>query len=372
MYNRYYKAAMKVVKKRRANHVQHWRMRNTHKPLIYSAPDLDFQPQATVQDNEEEDRYYEEEGPYEEERRLAGSRAEEDRNGEEERVGEPRAEEERVGEPRAEEERNGEEDRVGGPRVAEEEDVDEDDNEFECPSCDTKFPLTKAFPQTTTAFWSTGGGPKRCEPCWKQHMITNVVPHIHCTTKREKLVSLINGEKLTRKRKQSGSQAATKKKERPGTLVSGVEAPHTRPVDPVNVLTTPATLLPAPPTHNRQFLLFLPPTHNRRFLLLLPPTHNRRFLLLLPPTHNRQFLLLLPPTCNRQFLLLLPPTCNRQFLLLLPPTHNRRFLLLLLSLTTLATMFWACGLEASGSWPMLLRRMTDSMICTSPTVAVSN
>ena len=34
-YNRYYRAAMKVVKKRRANHVQSWRIHDCHKSLIY-------------------------------------------------------------------------------------------------------------------------------------------------------------------------------------------------------------------------------------------------------------------------------------------------------------------------------------------------
>lgn len=37
---RYFKAALKVAKKRRANHVQSWRLHNTHMPLIYGN-DLD-------------------------------------------------------------------------------------------------------------------------------------------------------------------------------------------------------------------------------------------------------------------------------------------------------------------------------------------
>ena len=39
---RYFRAALKVVKKRRANHIQGWRLNNTHKPLIYGN-DLEHQ-----------------------------------------------------------------------------------------------------------------------------------------------------------------------------------------------------------------------------------------------------------------------------------------------------------------------------------------
>ena len=38
--SRYFKAALKVVKKRRANHIQAWRLTNRHKPLIYNGRNL--------------------------------------------------------------------------------------------------------------------------------------------------------------------------------------------------------------------------------------------------------------------------------------------------------------------------------------------
>ena len=40
LFRRYFKAALKVVKKRRANHVQSWRLNSCHKRLIYDAPAL--------------------------------------------------------------------------------------------------------------------------------------------------------------------------------------------------------------------------------------------------------------------------------------------------------------------------------------------
>ncbi len=43
---RYFRAALKVVKKRRANHIQSWRLQNTHRPLIY---DNDLEQQQRIQ-----------------------------------------------------------------------------------------------------------------------------------------------------------------------------------------------------------------------------------------------------------------------------------------------------------------------------------
>ena len=177
LYNRFYKAALRVVKKRRANHVQHWRLYGRAKPMIYKMDINSLLPvpppvpatagHAPIQGDH---------AP------VPPATAAQDDHA----PVPPATVAQDVHDAVDMEDSEFDDEPEFDPfEPQQEQSVESQAASFRCASCQQGFPMDKGFP--------VGAKKKRCEPCHKKYMAEEVICHVRSDEQREKLLQTMSG-----------------------------------------------------------------------------------------------------------------------------------------------------------------------------------
>ena len=196
---RYRYAMMKVVKKRRANHVQKWRMCGHPMRMVYGGGER-YQHLFVNNGGADPSQELQSQSPDTEESQAADIEESQRQPDTEESQRQPYTEESQS--PGAEESQSP--DAEQSKHMA-----------FRCADCVTKrgwrapqLPRRLLFPSTTeTKKWGGSTTELRCAPCWESYQRTTILPHVCNEEERSKRTAQLG------KRKAGGPQSREKKKQ---------------------------------------------------------------------------------------------------------------------------------------------------------------
>ena len=220
IYTKYYRMAIKIVKKRRANHVQSWRVYGTPENLIYGSippPERDLHndtPQRRSDTPQQRDDATQQRSIPAPARNLQQRRSDTPRrrNGHEsdghDCDDELRDGHKSDGHDRDDELRNDQESGDDHDREWREQCESERDSTFCCPDCKKEFPIAKGFPRDEGSAWLTHDTP-RCRPCWTATMNADVLPLVVNPKERKNMTTALTGKK---RKATSGDGAEGKKR----------------------------------------------------------------------------------------------------------------------------------------------------------------
>ena len=223
LYRRYFNAALRIVKKRRANHVQSWRLNNRPLPLVYTITAASQRPQH-VEESQQPQHAEESQQPQHAEESQQPQHVEESQQPHVEESQQSSVEESQQSQHVEESQQSQHVEESQQRHVEDWQNADEDststdpdmdpDPTFVCNRCDERFPLTELYPKDK---WRGGSGRRvtACRKCWEIHLRTQVLPHIQNEAEREKqLDRLKQGPQKRKSTAEPTATAVSKKKSR--------------------------------------------------------------------------------------------------------------------------------------------------------------
>ena len=224
LYERYFTTALRIVKKRRANHVQSWRLYNHCCPLVYGESSMTLSQQTEGGDGAASQQQNDNDGDADDESQQQNDADEESQQQNDADAGQSHQQND-AGAGQSQQQNDSNEESQQQTRGTDEdgadnygydpyasssgEDIifgkdsedDRDEDRFLCPTCKRTFPSADGYPKDDTTWGKKGSDEKKCKKCWKRYMIENVLPHIQDKDTREKAMAEMRGEKTKSKRK---------------------------------------------------------------------------------------------------------------------------------------------------------------------------
>ena len=199
IYTKYYRTAIKIVTKRRANHVQNWRLYGEPAKLCYSSVPIQRQQQELKR-----------------QKREVQFQENEDLNLQKEHADQQHESQYQVGRDLSESEEEHHDSQFQGDLSNEESANDEemvagsadviDESKFCCVDCKRSFPGNESYPRDNNNVWRNNVS-SRCKECWTAHMIDNVSPILHNDKEKTTLSDSLTGKK----RKSLANKRTTRK-----------------------------------------------------------------------------------------------------------------------------------------------------------------
>ena len=194
LYRRYFDAALRVVKKRRANHVQSWRINGRPLPLVYS---LSFN-RGIRHDGDESQR--------QEDADESQQQEDADESQRQEDADESQRQEDFIADEYGFTNQSEDSHAVNGT-------IGDDNDTFLCNHCRGTFSIDEEmYPQDQPRSEGSGRSFESCRKCWEQHMRENVLPFIQDEKERAKQLARLTERPQKRKASTDSTETVSKKK----------------------------------------------------------------------------------------------------------------------------------------------------------------